>query len=203
MTLAGKMRDGVEDTSAEAEVLRAEANAYDMAGGRDAADRALARLRTLGEPELFLSDRRTGFLAEGEVALRRGRTDAAIDALTRAAALLPRHGWFPPPSWHVPIWFALGSAHLAAGRDRDAEESFRRILESGSGRNPYPIEYVRSHYFLGRIARKRGDAVKAREYFARFADLWKDGDLDLERVKEARADVSIGSAAGGRAVSRP
>jgi eukaryotic-like serine/threonine-protein kinase len=65
MTLAGKMRDGVEDTSAEAEVLRAEANAFDMAGGRDAADRALARLRTLGEPELFLSDRRTGFLAEG------------------------------------------------------------------------------------------------------------------------------------------
>lgn len=46
-------------------------------------------------------------------------------------------------------------------------------------------EYVRSFFFLGQIAEKRGDRAKAKEYFGRFVSLWKDGDLDRDRVKEA------------------
>jgi hypothetical protein len=45
---------------------------------------------------------------------------------------------------------------------------------------------VRSFYYLAKVHEKRGDKAKAREYFQRFFDFWKDGDLDRGLVEEAR-----------------
>ena len=52
-----------------------------------------------------------------------------------------------------------------------------------------PIPYVRSFYFLGKIHENRGDMEKAREYYGRFYEYWKDGDLDRERVEEAKGKI--------------
>ena len=46
--------------------------------------------------------------------------------------------------------------------------------------------YVRSFYFLGRIAEKKGDQDGARKEYERFLSYWKDGDTDRERVAEAQ-----------------
>jgi hypothetical protein len=48
---------------------------------------------------------------------------------------------------------------------------------------------VRSLYFLGKIEEKRGEKEKAREYYRRFVAFWNDGDLDRERVEEARSKM--------------
>jgi hypothetical protein len=48
---------------------------------------------------------------------------------------------------------------------------------------------VRSHYFLGKIHEKRGEMEKAREYYRRFVELWNEGDLDRERIEEARSKI--------------
>ena len=50
-----------------------------------------------------------------------------------------------------------------------------------------PVEFVRSFYFLGKINENRGDMEKAREYYRRFYEYWKDGDMDRERVDEAKS----------------
>ena len=85
----------------------------------------------------------------------------------------------------IPIWFALGSAYLAAHQDADAAASFQRVLDSPQ-RIGAPLEFVRSCYFLGHVAERQGDRDKARSYYRRFIDFWGDGDIDRERVAAAR-----------------
>lgn len=68
---------------------------------------------------------------------------------------------------------------------------------SGSERSPastvehvqWPIPYARSFYFLGKIHENRGEVEKARECYRRFYDYWKDGDMDLEQVEEAKSKL--------------
>jgi hypothetical protein len=51
--------------------------------------------------------------------------------------------------------------------------------------------YVRSFYFLGKIHENRGEMEKAGEYYRRFYEYWKDGDVDRERVEEAKAKCGV------------
>ncbi len=126
----------------------------------------------------------------GRLALARGETGRALRELTAAAALLPPRGfWF---HWHVlpehvPLWYALGEAELAAGRPRNAAEWFRKVTSSGTEHLGYPVLFVRSFYRLGKIHEALGDAQSAAEAYGRFHDYWRDGDLDREQVEEATA----------------
>jgi len=45
---------------------------------------------------------------------------------------------------------------------------------------------VRSHYLLAQIHERRGDTDTARELYRRFYALWRDGDIDRDRVEEAK-----------------
>ncbi|MEE9263198.1 MAG: tetratricopeptide repeat protein, partial [Vicinamibacteria bacterium] len=126
----------------------------------------------------------------GEMALIRGDTATALEELRQAASMLPARGLLGPPPPHVPIWFSLASAHLAAGNELEAAEWFRRIAGSTKEHLAFPIRYVRSFYFLGRIHENRGEMDKAREYYQRFLDLWRDGDMERERVIEALDKVA-------------
>jgi len=53
----------------------------------------------------------------------------------------------------------------------------------------YLIEFVRSLYFLGEINERRGDRAKAADYYRRFLQYWGDGDIDRDRVAEARKRI--------------
>ena len=127
----------------------------------------------------------------GELALGRGDTRFAIKELEQAQSMLPARGPLPtlwvvaPQPQHVPVWFSLARAYLAAGEEEKAAEGFSRITESTTEHIFWPIPYVRSFYFLGKIHEKRGELDKAREYYRRFSDFWKDGDMDRKRVEEA------------------
>ncbi len=71
-------------------------------------------------------------------------------------------------------------------QEDEAVKSFERVAESTNEHTRSPVPYVRSFYFLGKIHENRGDMEKAREYYRRFYEFWKDGDLDRERLDEAR-----------------
>jgi len=121
----------------------------------------------------------------GVLALDRGDSSRAVSELMQAEAMLPPRNAFGPPPPQPQLWFELGTAYLAAGKDAEAAKRFERIV-GGVERVYFPIEFVRSLYFLGQIAERAGDTEDAREHYRRFVNYWGDGDIDRERVGEAR-----------------
>ncbi len=126
----------------------------------------------------------------GMLALVEGDSLRAIEELERAVSMLPARGlhYYPRVEHpnHVPIWCALGRAYMEEGDAGHALIWFRRVSEAGTERLWWPVQYVRSFYFLGKICQQQGDMEKAREHYRRFYEYWKDGDLDRDRVEEAR-----------------
>ena len=124
----------------------------------------------------------------GEIAAATGDQERAIAELTTADSLSPARG-LSPDTAHVAIWFSLASVHAKAGNDAEAATWFGRIAEVGIEHVWQPIPYIRSFYFLGRIHEERGDAERARAYYQRFVDFWGEGEIDRERVSEARSKL--------------
>ena len=56
-----------------------------------------------------------------------------------------------------------GGRPRGGGHDADALESFRRIADSSYEHVYFPVEYVRSLYYLGQLCEKQGDREKARQ----------------------------------------
>jgi ATP/maltotriose-dependent transcriptional regulator MalT len=138
------------------------------------------------------SDRLKRFVNQiaGRLALEQGNTMSAIEELKRAESRtlktpVARLGAGLP----LAVWFDLGSAYLAAGNDVEAGARFQRIVDGGTQRLSNPLEFVRSLYFLGQISERRGDRARARAYYQRFVNYWGDGDIDRERVAEARKKI--------------
>jgi len=129
----------------------------------------------------------------GVMALDRGDTRRAIAELTQAEATLPPRGVgggvaaFPQ---HVPIWFALGSAYLAAGNLTEAASRFEKIVGATVARIQYPVEFVRSLYFLGQIADRQGDRAKAAAAYRHFLEYWADGEIDRDKVADAQKKLA-------------
>jgi tetratricopeptide (TPR) repeat protein len=150
-----------------------------MAEARQAAEKLLERTASIPTEK----EKRRHHHLLGELALLDGDIETAVRQLEKARSMLPlgRSGQ------HIPIWYSLGSAYLAGGKHDEATEYFRKIADSGFEHVNSPIEYVQSFYFLGRIHNELGNAVESREYYHRFYEFWKYGDLDRERIEEARA----------------
>ncbi len=157
------------------------------------ADRLAAELAARSEGAPSAIEARLGRHLDGLLAAGRGDLATALAVLEEAAATLPPRG--VPWHWHrlpdqVPVWYSLATLRLEAGRREEAAELFSKIVDSASARIEFPIRYARSLFFLGKIERDRGGRRAAREHFGRFLSLWGDGDLDPERVGEARAEAS-------------
>jgi eukaryotic-like serine/threonine-protein kinase len=118
------------------------------------------------------------------LALDRHETQTAIDELKQAEALT-RVGLS-----NSRLFFDLATAYLEAGNDAEAVTRFTRIVDSGTLRAGDPLEYVRSLYFLAQIHERRGDRAKAAEYYGKFLKYWRDGEIDRDRVQDARLKVT-------------
>ena len=91
-------------------------------------------------------------------------SSTALAELTEAQSMLPALGDWPSRAslpQHVPIWYSLASAYLSADDDDQAVAWLRRITESTTEHIYWPIPYVRSFYFPGKIHENRGEMDKA------------------------------------------
>jgi len=131
------------------------------------------------------------------VALSQNDLRTARDRLEEAARLLPSGRQWPVFADQALILFTLAEVRLRDGDAAGAAELFTLIIESGSQRLYYPYEYVRSFYYLGKIAEDDGDAAAARRHYQRFLDYWGEGELDRDRVAEARAFNARATSAPG------
>jgi len=132
-------------------------------------------------------EEREHLLLRGQLALAAGEPRQAITFLEDAADLLDAP--LRCCTFHAATWLARGRAHLELDEARAAEEWFRMVGELGDARVLAAVEFVRSFYFLGKARAAGGNAAGAREAYQRFLSYWEDGDIDRERVAEARAYV--------------
>jgi len=119
-------------------------------------------------------------LQNGALAADRHDTAAAIDEWKLA------EGRARPGNSNTDILFDLASAFLDAKDDGQAARRLERIVTSGLLRATQPVPFVRSLFLLGQISERKGDSVKAKEYYRRFVQHWGDGDMDREHVADAR-----------------
>jgi tetratricopeptide (TPR) repeat protein len=188
LELAERAKESAQDAETQLSSLVFIALANALLHRRDESASAAAEFHRLNEKRPSPSDRRGALILDGSLAMFEGDTSTAIAKLQEAVAMLPVS--LPPQnSDHVQTWYLLASAYLDAGDRAEAGRWFERIAESGALRINFPIQYIRSLYFLGKIHEEQGEAEKAREYYQRFYDYWKDGDIDRERVEDVKSKL--------------
>lgn len=92
------------------------------------ADRTLKTLTDKANALPGEREKRRVLLLTGILALDSGDADAALRALTAAEQRLPPSFVSSQTPPHVPVWFALGQAHLTARHDADAAARFQKIV---------------------------------------------------------------------------
>ena len=128
--------------------------------------------------------------ARGEIALLEGDVQTAAAESTQASRMLSVRGPVnAPPSPHGDLWFAAAGALIRAGRDAEAAALLER-LQAGHERAVAMESYARSFFLLAQLEERRGNAARAREQYARFVQLWRDGDLERGWVAEAQKKLS-------------
>jgi tetratricopeptide (TPR) repeat protein len=80
----------------------------------------------------------------------------------------------------------LALAYYESGDLDKAQEEYERITALTNGRIYYGDIYAKSFYMLGKIHEEQGDTAKAIEHYEKFLDLWKDADLGIAEVEDAR-----------------
>lgn len=83
--------------------------------------------------------------------------------------------------------YLRGQAYLAEGKGAEASAEFQKILDR-RGLAPVSVLYPLAQLGLARAAVLRGDTEKARQAYQDFFARWKDADLELPILIEARKE---------------
>jgi len=125
-------------------------------------------------------------LLRGMTELERENYPSAIQEFKKAISLLlfqhdniygENHAIFLDP---------LALAHFKAGDLEAAREEYERIINLTTGRFWNGDIFAKSFYMLDKIYEEQGDTAKAIEHYEKFFDLWKDFDLCIAEVEDAR-----------------
>jgi len=127
----------------------------------------------------------------GLIALNHSEPAKAIELLQVAA---PYELGVPPSSFYgffgsgYPV-YVRGEAYLAAHRGPEAVAEFQKILDHRGIVVSDPIGAL-AHLQIGRAYAVQGDTAKAKSAYQDFLTLWKDADLDIPILKQAKAEYA-------------
>ena len=113
------------------------------------------------------------------------RPEAAVMLLMEGASSLAL-AECEPASAGILVRFALASALLEKNEVESALGVFDEVLRDGEAVLYWPITFIRALFFRGRIHALGGNESGASADGARFLSWWAMGDLDRERIDEAR-----------------
>ena len=120
-----------------------------------------------------------------QIALSHNDPTQAVTALQPATRYeLGRSWWHPLASVYV-----RGESYLAAHRWTEAVAEFQRILDHRGIVANHPFGAL-AHLQMGRAYAASGDVAKAKLCYKDFLNLWKDADLDVNLLSEAKAEYA-------------
>ncbi len=96
-------------------------------------------------------------------------------------------GSLPAALW--PAYLA-GEAYLAQGAGAKAEGEFRKVLDRGTGEDPFSPIYILAQLGISKARRLSGELAKSKESYQRFFALLKAADPDLPILQQARIEYS-------------
>lgn len=108
----------------------------------------------------------------GEIALRTGTPEVAVEHLARAAVLEDGMVYEEPPVWYLPIRHTLGRALMEADRPVEAETAYREDL----------VRFPANGWSLAGLSQAleaQGHEDEAAAVRSRFEAAWRDADVDL------------------------
>src|SRR4029077_19749421 len=124
-----------------------------------------------------------------QLALARNEPSAAINALEIASPYelgVPNQAAFAPAFYPV---YVRGQAYLAENNGPAAASEFQKILDH-RGIVFNELIGALAHLSLARAYTLQGDSAKARVAYQDFFTLWKDADLDIPLLIQAKAEYA-------------
>ena len=121
------------------------------------------------------------------IAINRGDGKKAVELLSVASPYelgeplqSPSHGTLYPV-------YVRGEAYLRVGDGEQAATEFQKLIDHRGIVTNFPLGAL-AHLQLGRAYALQGDTAKAKTAYQDFLTLWKDADLDVPILKEAKAE---------------
>jgi tetratricopeptide (TPR) repeat protein len=169
----------------EFESLQLLAVAQAALGRKVEAEKTVARLESRAAIVPSEREKRRVHWTRARIAFDRGDLATAIAEYRTAVQMLPARGpVLGPPTSIAALLYDAAWANIKAGRDADAAPLLERLQTSHD--LVFDTDaYARSYFLLGQIYERRNDPARAREQYARFLDLWRDGDMERGWVAEA------------------
>ena len=153
------------------------------------AEKTAGELKALIEKSIFKKDIRRYHNLAGWIALERGRASEALAHFEEATSQLPlvTSLWQEDKMMMEAFYLdPLARAYEKSGDLARAQTAYEKIAGLRAGRFLYGDIYSLSYYRLGLVAQKQGARDKAKEYFLKFLDLWKNADPGRPEVEDAR-----------------
>ena len=183
-------REALFGNEAEARIHVAEAvklggeppTALVLASDAAKAEKMVESIESQSSPDGYVSKVRVPQL-RGAVELKRGNPSRALELLAPFAIY--------DASWFDLYLFAFvrGEAYLQAHRGQEAAAEFQKIIEHRGIVINEPYAAV-ARLELGRAYMLQGDTSKARSAYQNFFTIWKDADLDIPILKQAKIEYA-------------
>ena len=124
-----------------------------------------------------------GLLARDAAGRRRARRSSSTPRTCSPPRGLPWHRHRLPD--HAALWYELADVHRPWATRTRPRPGTGEWSRAANEHIYYPIEYVRSHYYLAGCSR-RGRPGRGPGRLPEFPGLWGDGEIDREQVADAR-----------------
>jgi serine/threonine protein kinase/tetratricopeptide (TPR) repeat protein len=120
------------------------------------------------------------YIVKGEIALAGRKGSEAIESFELANKTDP--GLYGLES--------LAFGYRALGKPRESALKYEEMLPKFSLGGEGQESWILGHYELGKIYGELGDKQKAKEYYEKFLNIWKDADPDIPILIAAKSEYS-------------
>jgi hypothetical protein len=118
--------------------------------------------------------------------LNRNQPDRAVEILQ---VVIPYELQGSDASWYLYSAYIRGLTFLRLNNGAAAAAEFQKLLDHGGIVVNYPTGAL-AHLQLGRACAITGGTAKARTAYQDFLALWKDADLDIPILTQAKAELA-------------